>query len=198
MRKTASLILLLSATSLLGQEAKKIEVEGGTPDETASTRLAFFGEKTAVGQFAINYGRPAWRAAYDAPGAFDKMTKGKVWRMGMNFWTTFYTDLPLTISGTSVAPGLYFLGVDRAADGSWSLAFIDPVKTRAGHVDAFYMDQAKVEFKAPLHEEAPEKDAVQKLTVTIDHGAADIKKATLRIAWGHLALSAPVAVTLGS
>jgi hypothetical protein len=194
MRRTASLILLLSATTLLAQG--KIEVEGGTADDSGATRLAYFGDKAAVGQFAINYGRPAWKAAYDAPGAFDKMTKGKVWRMGMNFWTTFYTDLPLSISGTTVAPGLYFLGVDRTQDGTWSLAFIDPAKTRAAHVDAFYMDQVKVEFKAPLHEEAPQKDAVEKLTVTIDHGA-DIKKATLKIAWGHLALTAPVAVTLG-
>jgi hypothetical protein len=194
----ASVILFLGSGTLQAQGSSKIVVEGGVPDDFASTRLAYFGGDSALGQFAITYGRPAWRADYDDTGKFDQLTKGKVWRMGSNFWTSFYTDLPLTISGKSVAPGLYFLGLERAADGSsWSLAFIDPVKARNAHVDAFYIQKAHVEFTAPMNLEPPRAEPAQKLTVTIAHTEGDLQNATLRVAFGRLGLTAPVKVTLG-
>ena len=192
---TAGALVLLGALSVHGQG--KIEVEGGTPDDYASARIAYFGEKAAVGQFAVNYGRPAWRSEYDDSGKFDALTKGKVWRMGSNFWTSFYTDLPLSISGKAVAPGLYFLGLKRSADGaSWSLAFFDPAKVRAGHLDAFYVESAQVEFTAPIAV-APRRDEVaQKLTITFSHKDPSAHDATLDVAFGHLALTAPIQVTL--
>jgi len=44
--------------------------------------------------------------------------------------------------------------------------------------------------------DAPGPDIVEKLTITITHPENDIKNATLKVAWGHLALSAPVTVNL--
>jgi hypothetical protein len=188
-------VLFLGAGMLHAQEA--LEVEGGTPDDFASTRIAYFGHNIGVGQFAINYGRPAWRPEYDDSGKFDQLTKGKIWRMGSNFWTSLYTDLPLTISGKPVAPGLYFLGLERSADGaSWSLSFIDPVKVRNGHLDAFYIQQAKVDFTVPMTVAPARTEPATKLTVTFAHAEGKPRDATLEVAFGHLGLTAPVKVTL--
>jgi hypothetical protein len=196
----AGVTALLMATSLHARQNQKIEVEGGDVDDRGSARVLYWNDAAhaAAGQFAVNYGRPVWRKEYEDSAKFDSITKGKVWRMGSNYWSNLYTDVPLTISGTSVAPGLYFLGLQRSGDGSsWSLAFIDPVKVRKEHIDAFDIRKAKVEFTAPMSAESPASEAVEKLTITVTHPENDIHNATLKVAWGHLALTAPVTVKVG-
>ncbi len=191
---------LLIATSLHARQNQKIEVEGGDVDDRGSARVLYWNDSAhaAAGQFAINYGRPVWRKEYEDSAKFDSMTKGKVWRMGSNYWSNLYTDVPLTIAGTAVAPGLYFLGLQRSADGSsWSLAFIDPVKVRKARIDAFQISKAKVEFTAPMSIEPATSEAVEKLTLTVTHPENDIHNATLKVAWGHLALTAPIKVRAG-
>jgi hypothetical protein len=198
-RILASATALLIATSLHAQN-QKVEAEGGGVDDRGSARLLYWndGANAAAGQVAINYGRPVWHKGYDDPAKFDSITKGKVWRMGSNFWSNLYTDLPLNISGTSVAPGLYFLGLQRSPDGSsWSLAFIDPVKVRKEHLDAFEIHKAKVEFTAPMSAEPATSEPVEKLTITLTHPENDIHNLTVEVAWGHLALMAPVKVKVG-
>jgi Protein of unknown function (DUF2911) len=200
MKATALIsVALLAAGSLGAQQNPKISVEGGSPDDRASARLLYWNNQanTAAGQLAINYGRPVWRKDYEDPAKFDKMTKGQVWRMGSNFWSNLYTDVPVTIGGKSIAPGFYFLGLRRSADGaSWSLAFIDPVKVRRSRVDAFQIRKASVEFTAPMTTESGSADTVEKLTITLAASGNDMRNATLKVAWGHVALSAPVHVAV--
>jgi len=197
-RSLVSLLVLLAAGSLRAQQGPKIVAEGGNPpDDRASARLLYWNESAnaAAGQIAVNYGRPAWRKDYEDPAKFDGMTKGKVWRMGSNFWSNLYTDLHITIGGKEVAPGFYFLGLQRSADGSsWSLAFIDPVEGRKARIDAFDIRKATVKFTAPMTTEPPSADTVEKLTITLSHPENDIRDVTLKVAWGHLALTAPVKV----
>ncbi len=201
MKKGTSLIagILLMASVGLPQQAKPILVaEGGAPDERASARVLYWNTRVdaAAGQVAINYGRPVWKKDYEDAAKFDAMTKGKVWRMGSNFWTTLDTDLPLKIAGKSIRPGTYCLGLHRSPDGSqWSLAFIDPAKVRQAHLDAFDIRKAAVEFEAPMTADQAEKLA-PKLTVTLTYPKATPTKVTLRVAWGNLALSAPIEVGL--
>jgi len=38
---------------------------------------------------------------------------------------------------------------------------------------------------------------VEKLTITLSHPKDDIRSATLKVAWGTLALSAPIKVMVG-
>ena len=195
-RLLVGVLALLMAGSLRAQQNPKISVEGGSPDDRASARLLYWNgpANAADGQLAINYGRPVWKKEYDNPATFDKMTKGQIWRMGSNFWTNLYTDVPVTIGGKSISPGLYFLGMQRSADGSsWNLAFIDPVKVRKSRIDAFDIRKATVEFTAPMTVEPASGDAVEKLTITLASDQ-DIRSATLKVAWGHLALTAPVHV----
>ncbi|HXJ95208.1 MAG TPA: DUF2911 domain-containing protein [Terriglobia bacterium] len=199
-RILAGAMVLLAVTSLHARQNQKIGVEGGDVDDRGSARLLYWNGQTnaAAGQFAINYGRPVWHKEYDDPAKFDSITKGKVWRMGSNYWSNLYTDVPLTIAGTAVAPGLYFMGLQRSADGSsWNLAFIDPLKVRKERIDAFDIRKAKVEFTTPMSIEPASSEAVEKLTITLTHPENDIHNATLKVAWGHLALTAPVKVTVG-
>jgi len=191
--------MVLLATAVQAQQAKPtIVAEGGGPDDYASARVLYWNQKTdsAAGQFAINYGRPLWKQVYEDPSKFDAMTKGKVWRMGSNFWTNFETQLPLSIGGKSIPAGYYYVGVHRSADGSqWSLAFIDPAEVRHAHLDAFEIQRAHVKFEAPLSL-AKAEGKPEKLTITFSYPKDDVKNVTLRVAWGNLALTAPVKVTL--
>ncbi len=190
---------LFFAVAAQAQQTKKpITAEGGGVDDRGSTRVLYWNSNIngAAGQFAINYGRPVWRKTYEDKAKFDAMTKGKVWRFGSNFWTSLVTDLPLNIGGKDVAPGAYYLGLDRSADGSqWSLAFIDPAGVRAAHIDAFDIQKAKVAFLAPVAQGKPGALA-SKLTVTLSHPKDDIRNVTLKIAWGTLVLTAPIKVTV--
>ncbi len=199
MNKVTSLVavLLSVAAAGLAQQAKPtIVAEGGAPDERASSRVLYWNTKAdaAAGQFAINYGRPVWKKDYEDPAKFDAITKGKTWRMGSNFWTALVTDLPLIIGGKSVRPGEYYLGLHRSADGSsWSLAFIDPVTVRRAHLDAFNIHKATAMFQAPMT--AVKVDGkVDKLTITLSYPKDNVRKVTLRVAWGNLALAAPIEV----
>jgi len=191
-------LFLLTTASSAPQLKAGIDAEGGTPDDRGSSRVLYWNNKTnsSAGWFAFNYGRPLWKKVYEEPAKFDAMTKGKVWRMGNNYWTALDTCLPLEGSGRDVGIGLYFLGLRRSADGSkWSLAFIDPAKVRSGRIDAFEMQKAPIRFEAPMVVEKPQ-DKVEKLTLTLTYPKDDPKHVTLRVAWGNLALSAPIEATV--
>lgn len=190
-------LLLISFVSALAQQSKPaIVAEGGQPDERASARVLYWNEVKhgAAGQLAINYGRPVWKKDYEDAKKFDGMTKGKTWRMGSNFWTDLDTSLPLKISGRNVPVGQYYLGLHRSQDGSkWSLAFIDPAKVRAAHLDAFDIQKAPVAFEAAMSTtQATAK--TDKLTIEMSYPQNNIRKVTLKVAWGSLALTAPIDV----
>ncbi len=194
----AATILLLAVVGMPQQAKPTIVAEGGTPDERASARVLYWNTKadSGVGQLAINYGRPVWKKDYEDPAKFDAMTKGKTWRMGSNFWTALVTDLPLKIGGKSVRPGAYYLGLHRSADGSsWSLAFIDPVAIRRAHLDAFDIRKATASFEAPMTV-AKAGSKVDKLTITLSYPKDNIRNVTMKVAWGNLALTTPIEVTV--
>src|ERR1043165_7040533 len=173
---------------------------GSDSPERGTTRVGFWNTKKdmGAGQFAIDYGRPVWKKDYEDAAKFDAMTKGKVYRLGSNFWTTLDSDMPLTIAGTQIPAGLWYLGLHRSPDGAtWTLVFIDPMKARAEHVDASEIGRAPIAYKAPMTlEQATEtKD---KLTIDLVFKRANPKDVTLRVAWGKLQLSAPVQVPVPS
>jgi len=198
-RVALGVFVLLSLVPALAQQTKPVIVaEGGQPDDRASARVLYWNtvKDHAAGQFAINYGRPVWKAAYEDPAKFDSLTKGKTWRMGSNWWTDLDTNLPLKIAGRKVAPGYYFLGLHRSADGSkWSLAFIDPAKVRAARLDAFEISRATMEFEAPMTITTA-KSKAEKLTIELSYPKDNVRQVTMSVAWGTLALTAPIEVTV--
>lgn len=192
-------ILLVFAVAATAQQQKKgIIPEGGGVDEAGSTRILYWDQDadTAAGQFFINYGRPVWKKDYEDPAKFDSLTKGKVWRLGRDAWTSLDTQLPLKVGGRSIAPGYYYLGLHRSADGAvWSLAFFVPAKVRAARVDAFQIQKAKPEFLVPVSLEKA-SSVVEKLALTLTADQKDMRHVTLRIAWGNFVLTAPIEVML--
>jgi Protein of unknown function (DUF2911) len=184
------------------QQAKKgIVAEGGGMDERGSARVLYWDgdANAAAGQFAVNYGRPVWKKEYEDPATFDKMTKGQVWRMGSNFWTELDTCLPLKVGGVRVKPGLYYLGLRRSEDGSkWSLAFIDPAKVRAAHLDAFDIRKAPIWFEAPVTFKQASAMLADRLTIKMAYTQEDMRHVTLELAWGNMEITAPLEVTVGN
>lgn len=194
--------LISGLAGLVGaQDNKKTErpaiiAFGSDSPERGTTRVGFWNRKKQMGagQFAIDYGRPLWKKDYEDAAKFDKMTKGQVYRLGSNFWTTLDSDMPLTVAGTKIPAGLWYLGLHRSADGAtWSLVFIDPAKARADHIDASEIGRAPVAFKAAMTTE-PATETKEKLTIDLVFQPASPKDVTLRVAWGKLQLSAPVQV----
>ncbi len=196
-RIVLGVFVLSSVLPLLAQQPKpNISAEGGGPDDRASARILYWNSAKhgGAGEFAIDYGRPVWKSVYEDPAKFDAMTKGKVWRMGSNFWTTLDTCLPLKISGKTIPVGYYYLGLRRSDDGAmWYLAFIDPARVRAAHTDAFNIDKAPISFEVPMSD-AKAASKADKLTIELTYRKDNIHKATLNIAWGTLALTAPIEV----
>ena len=191
-----AIVVLLFSLSAKGQQPK-IVAEGGTPDDRASARVLYWNTQTdaAAGQVAIDYGRPVWKKEYNDSAKFDAMTRGKIWRMGSNYWTILDTELPLSIAGKKVPMGFYYLGLHRSEEGSeWSLVFIDPTKARKQRLDAFQIEKAPVEFEALMSTVAQAETPTEKLTITLSYPKDDIKHVTMRVAWGNLVLSTPIEV----
>ena len=192
--------MVLFSLNAGGQQPRpKIVAEGGTPDDRASARVLYWNGQTdaAAGQLAIDYGRPVWKKEYNDPAKFDAMTRGKVWRMGSNYWTTLDTNLPLSMGGKKVPIGSYYLGLHRSEEGSeWSLVFIDPGKARRMHLDAFQIERAPVEFEAVMSTVTKAETPMEKLTITLSYPKDNIKHVTMLVAWGNLELSTPVDVGL--
>jgi hypothetical protein len=171
---------------------------GSDSPERGTTRVGLWNtqKKGGAGQFAIDYGRPVWRKDYDDAAKFDQMTKGQVYRLGSNFWTVLDTDIPLSIAGKTVPPGQWYLGLHRSDDGAtWSLAFIDPAKARAAHLDASEINKAPVEIKIPMTT-GQAAEMKEKLTIDLLFQEANPKDVTLKISWGKLQLSAPIQVPI--
>jgi hypothetical protein len=202
MRKIVSAIILvmifLAATDQAQDGKPRYSVFGGKPDERACVRIEYFDNvKKIIQQAAIDYGTPVWKKEYEDPKVFDRMTQGKIWRMGSNFWSRLESYVPLKIAGKRVPAGMWYIGLRRSAEGNeWTLVLIDPAKARAaGIYDAFRINEAPVEISAPMTVEKP-TEIKEKLTVTITPQKDEVKNATVRIAWGQLQLSTPIEVEL--
>jgi hypothetical protein len=201
--KTRMMLAIISVSCtlpLLAQQPPKQEIvaEGGGMEERGSVRVLYWNTKldAPAGQFAIDYGRPDWKKDYEDPAKFDGMTKGKVWRMGKNFWTILDSSLPLKISGKSVPAGYYYIGLRRSADGAqWSLAFLDPVKVRAAQLDGFVINKAKVEFEVPVKMEKASEIA-GRLLISLPYAEKTPTHVTFKLAWGNFVATAPIEVAL--
>ncbi|MGH9823150.1 MAG: DUF2911 domain-containing protein [Blastocatellia bacterium] len=194
---TLTVFLVLEfAISAFAQDKPRFVAYPSDSSERGTSRVLYWDgmKNRGAGQVAIDYGRPAWKKAYENEGLFDSMTKGKTWRLGSNFWTELNNDMPLTIVGRPVAAGQWFLGVHRSDDGSkWSLVFIDPAKIRSSNIDASEIGRAPVEFEVPLTMEK-QGEIKDKLTIDLVYQNPNNLDVILKISWGNFSLNAPVKV----
>jgi len=194
-------LVLCTAVVLNGQNRLSGVVVESEPalGERGLTRIHWWNPQkdVPVAAVSIDFGRPVWNRQLDNPAAFDQLTRGKVWRLGNDYWTTLDTNLPLNIAGRDISIGLWYLGLHRSSDGAaWSLAFIDPVKARSGHMDGHWMDAVPVEFKVPLTVESTNTTMTEKLTIILSAQPDNMRNLNLRIAWGRLHLMRPVRAAL--
>ena len=96
MQRIASIVACFCfALALWAQQPKPAMVaEDGELQERGSARILYWDTKanTAFGQFASDYGRPVWKKEYEDTATFDKLTKGKTYRLGSNWWTSLDTS----------------------------------------------------------------------------------------------------------
>lgn len=85
------------------------------------TRVAWHHRVIYEQQVWIEYGQPIWRAEHDAR----VKAAGTYYFLGKAPWTTLFTNVPLQIGDTDIAPGWWRLGVDRDDKGAWSLLLFD-------------------------------------------------------------------------
>jgi hypothetical protein len=197
MRTIAVCAMLMAGSAQL--HAQQPFADGVTV-ERGSTRIAYWSRKPAqaAGQVVVNYGRPEWRESIAAE--FDEQTKGKIWRMGSNFWSTLDTSLPLRFQGVEVRPGDYYLAVRRSADGArWELLLIDPEAARASHLDAYETatrpERLSILHSLPLRFERVAA-SVARLTISLKSNYPDdARSARLTISFGSFQLFADFSIT---
>ncbi|HEY7544275.1 MAG TPA: DUF2911 domain-containing protein [Blastocatellia bacterium] len=194
-----ALALMISLSAAIAQQkAPAVSAFGSDTLERGTVRVGYWNNEknTGAGGFFIVYGKPVWKKDYEDAAKFDAMTKGRVWRMGSDYWTVLDTNIPLRIAGTTVPVGQWYLGLERSQDGTtWSLVFIDPAKVRSTRLDPSEINKTKAEFKARMSQEQTDEFA-EKLTITADVPKTDLKQSRLTISWGKLRLSAPVEASL--
>src|SRR6266700_2098328 len=100
------LLIFCVSTALIAQNGKPSFSAAADSDqgESGESRILYWNNQKShsVGYVEVNYGRPIWKKAYDDTAAFDLATKGRVWRLGSNYWAMLDTDMPLRIAGKEI------------------------------------------------------------------------------------------------
>lgn len=185
----AALCLALPAT------AQKVQVFGGNGERATSSQV-LFGQGLMAGM-AITYGQPMWQ---DSHNAMMDSLKGKLLRLGKDWWTTFNTSVDVEIGGTKIPAGAYVVGLMCDKDGNFSLALHDQTKAMKAGATPWPIDENggmnwKPEILAPLtlHKDKAE-ESVAKMTMTLKANAEDLANGSFSIAWGKHVLDAKLAV----
>ncbi len=152
-----------------------------------SARIFYWYADSSAGQFTIDYGRPAWNPSYVA---FLQKPGGPRWRLGENHWTNLDTNIPLTIGGVDLEPGLYYLVLQHDADAGLQLVALDPQQVRSRRLDAYEANETTGGTVIPLtREDAPHSGRLQ-IDVTVDR--SEQHRGDLTIRFGPHRLTAPV------
>ncbi len=173
--------------------AAQVRVFGGDSERAATSQIVF-GSDLAAG-ISIEHGQPVWKDEYD--GMLDSL-KGKLLRLGSNWWTTMTTSVDLEISGQKVPAGAYLLGLHCSEKGVFSLTFLEATKgLKAGALP--FMMQGKMNWKPDftaelkLNKGAAEKvQKTMKMRVKVD--GDDFDNGSFTLAWGKHTLTAKLAL----
>lgn len=194
------LLPTLAALCLASLVPAQVQVFGGAGTRHSSTVLVF-GEGFAVkAGLCIQNGQPVWKDEFNDAKVFDKYLdtfKGKLLRLGKDWWTTFDTSVTVTIGGTEIPAGSYYLGLSYERDGSLQLVVIDAAKAMKNGEMPFVAERWTVAYKAPLTlKKDAAKEVVKEMTVDLIADKDDPSKATFQIAWGKHLLVGDVKITL--
>ena len=162
--------------------------------ERKATRIAYFdmAAQSSPGQFVIQYGAPQWKDEYE--DQVDQL-KGMRFRLGSDFWATLDTSMDLTIAGTKVPAGYYYLGMARTEDGDYRLVLHDANKLRPMRTDAFITSRLSGGIEVPMTH-AKADSAAERLKIELSEERGQLGKASLLIQWGPHKLTAPIVADL--
>ncbi len=155
------------------------------------------GVEIGGGRVSIEHGKPSWPIELEAQESFDAVTVGKLWRLGNNKWTTLDTNLVLRFGDRRVAPGIYYLLIQRPEPSEWRLAFVAPEAVMPHLMDAWAAQaqpqEVPIQFSVPLRHNV---GAIKKpeLDVTLFLDPADLSKGSVAIEWGPHRLESELAI----
>ncbi len=193
MTRIPFLAAMLLGTVLLSPAPTQVQTFGGSFPRM-STRILYFGETAPLGQICIQFGQPDWKPEYDRMLTEATSTTQ---RLGRDFWTSLDTDLDLTIGGTEVPAGQWYLGLSIGEDGKLSLMVMEAAAVRAQKGDAFMSSQFQAKINAPLKHSRTEKQ-VDKLTIFLATEGRQLGQADLEITWGTHKMTAAVVADMSS
>ncbi len=157
----------------------------GSPRNAA--RIFYWFQTDSAGQMTIDHGQPAWQ---DGFASFLDKPSDRRWRFGENSWSTLDTNIPLTIGGTKLVPGLYYLALENHPEHGLRLLALDPDPIRKRKLDAYDVDKTEGGIAIPLS--AARGPMTPRLHVALEVDRARQHHATLRIRFGPHVLTADV------
>lgn len=157
------------------------------------TRVLFFKSSPKFHipvQYAITYGVPGWKKSYSAMLKGDKAQR---FRFGKDWWTTFDTNVDLTIGGAKLAAGAYYCVLERSAKGGMALVCLPAADVRKQKLDPFQSPETKGGVVIPLmHTE--QEESTKNLSIKLTPNPEDANKGKLSIDWGPNRLTAQIKV----
>lgn len=177
----------------------QVKAFGGSGPRHSSTIFVFTDSFEVKAGLFVQNGQPVWKDAYNDENTFNKYLdtfKGKLIRLGKDWWTTFDTSTTVNIGGTDIPAGSYFLGLSYERDGSFQLAVIDAATAMKNGEMPFVAERWTVAYKAPLQfKRDAAQEVVKEMTVDLIANKEDPSKAVLQIAWGRHQLVGDIKIT---
>lgn len=169
------------------ERAPEVQTIAYSSDRRGS-RIVWFAA-TGATQMHLDWAPITWKDEY-AQAYDDGKFAGQRWRLGKDFWTTFDTNVQVSIGGSAIPAGAWFLTLVQR-DGKMLLQFNDPAKMRVAKLDAFVADR----LPPPAHEaelKVERRDATTKeLVFELVPGATPMT-ATFDVQFGPFHLTAPI------
>lgn len=189
MRSSFLTTALAALCFALPTAAQKINAADSTGTR-AETRMMIYNDDYSVFAMAsLTHGQPTWKDDYN--GMMEKL-KGKINRLGKDWFTTLITSSEFEIGGVKIPAGSYIIGLHCDKDGKFALAFMDSSKAMKDGISPFAGDW-KPEIVAPLTlNKDVAKESVSLMTMTLKAEKDGGGKGTFTLAWGKHTLTAPV------
>lgn len=185
MRRFHLTALLLLAT------AGNLTAQFFVPDQSLTrrlTRVTWLGH-SGEQSIAIDHGQPKWTPEYDAFMA-GKLSRHA--RLGNGPWTTLHSSVDLTIGGTKIPRGRWYLGAMRDAKQDWQLTLMAADKLDRAGLGGGATISATPDLTAPMQLTRLEQ-ASELLDIQLASSKDGKPTVALTISWGKFRLRADVA-----
>lgn len=161
------------------------EVEARTV-ERGRHRITYIGgsrKQPSPGQISFEVGRLRWQ---------DKPLDDGVWAAGLDFWSTMDITAPIDFGGTAIAPGHYYLALERNG-AKHTLLVLDADKARKAHVAFPPSAPMRGARKVPLTQHAVKgKPRHLSMTTRVVNRVKAPEKLEFSLQWGPHAYRAPI------